>query len=241
MIPDNYFFRWMLHKVNHGQVPQNSYYTVPEAAFRDISRRIESLHPGRTLYTFDDGNSTDIEVSLSILQEIGAESRGFFFITTAWIGKEGHLTKTELRQMASRSLSIGTHGHTHDYFDRMKDKELAEELSVSRQILEEITGKTVNALSVPGGKFDHRLAGLALAAGYERIFTSDPWEREISGIRFLGRYCINQENLNKLPIYYSKPNFYRNLLLAEHEVKKIIRTFLGVEISNSISSIRKRT
>jgi len=227
MIPDNYLFRWMLHKVNPGQDPQNSYYTVPEAAFRDMARRIESLHPGRILYTFDDGYSTDFEVSLPILEEIGAEPRSYFFISTAWIGKEGHLTKTQLRQLASRSVSVGTHGHTHIYFDRLKDKRLAEELSVSRQIVEEVTGKPVNALSVPGGRCNNRLTGLALAAGYKRIFTSNPWDKEIDGIRYLGRYCIHRENLLRLPRIYSHPVFYRNLLVLEHFGKRNLRDLLS--------------
>jgi peptidoglycan/xylan/chitin deacetylase (PgdA/CDA1 family) len=227
MIPENYLFRWMLHKVNPGPVPQNSFYTVPEAAFRDMARRIESLHPGKILYTFDDGNSTDLEVSLPILEEIGAESRSYFFISTAWIGKEGRLTKAQLRQLASRSVSVGTHGHTHNFFDRLKDKRLAEELSVSRQIVEEVTGRPVDALSVPGGKFDDRLTGLALTAGYKKIFTSYPWDKEIGGIRYLGRYCIHRKNLVHLPRIYSLPVFSRIFLVLEYIGKTNLRDLLS--------------
>ena len=237
MIPDHYLFRWMLHKVDPSPNPLYSYYTLPEGVFRNIARRIESQHPGKILYTFDDGYSSDLEVSLPILEEVGAVSRGCFFITTSWIGKEGYMTKDQVRQLSNRPVSIGTHGHTHGFFDRMTDKELAEELYVSREIVGGITGKPVESLSVPGGKFDARLAKIAVAAGYKRIFTSDLWDREIDGIRFLGRYCIHRKNQNRLQKIYSHPAFYRNFLMAEHLGKQSLRSCLGEKFYYSISSM----
>jgi len=237
MIPDNYLFRWMLHKIDHSPDPPYSYYTLTEAAFRDIAQRIESQHPGRILYTFDDGYSSDLEVSLPILEEVGAVSRGCFFITTSWIGKEGYMTKDQVRQLSNRPVSIGTHGHTHGFFDKMTDRELAEELSVSRQIVEEITGKPVDVLSVPGGKFDDRLGKYAVAAGYKRIFTSLPWDKEIDGVCFLGRYCIHRKNMNRLQKIYSHPSFYRNFLMAEHLGKQCLRSCLGEKSYYSLSSM----
>jgi peptidoglycan/xylan/chitin deacetylase (PgdA/CDA1 family) len=148
------------------------------------------------------------------------------------------MTKTQVRQLASRPVSIGTHGHTHGFFDKMTDKELTEELSVSRQIVEGITGIPVDALSVPGGKFDGRLTGLALAAGYKRIFTSAPRDMEFDGIRYLGRYCINRRNLDRLPTIYYNPGFYRTLIVAEYEVKNILRTLLGEKSHYYPSSMR---
>jgi len=227
----------MLHKVDPSPNPTYSYYTLPEADIRDIAGSIEKRYPGRILYTFDDGYSSDLEVSLPILEEVGAVSRGWFFITTSLIGKEGYMTKDQVRSLASRPVSIGTHGHTHDFFDKMTDKELAEELSVSSQIVQEITGKHVDALSVPGGKFDDRLAKFALAAGYKRIFTSHPWDREIDGIRFLGRYCIHRKNLNRLQKIYSHPAFYRNFLMVEHLGKRYLRSCLGEKFYYSLSSM----
>lgn len=237
MITDNYLFRWMLHKIDSSPNALYSYYTLPEVAFRDIAQRIEFQHPGRILYTFDDGHSSDLEVSLPILEGVGAVSRCCFFITTAWIGKAGYMTEAQIRQLASLHVSIGTHGHTHVFFDRMTDKELAEELSVSRQIVEGITGKPVESLSVPGGKFDVRLAKYAVAAGYKRIFTSDLWDREMDGIPFLGRYCIHRKNQYRLKKIYSHPSFYRNFLLAEHLGKQSLRSCLGEKIYYSISSM----
>jgi Predicted xylanase/chitin deacetylase len=227
----------MLHKVDPSPNPTYSYYTLPEADFRDIAGSIEKRYPGRILYTFDDGHSSDLEVSLPILEEIGAVSRGCFFITTAWIGKEGYMTKDQVRQLASRPVSIGTHGHSHGFFAKMTDKELAEELSVSMQIVEEITGKPVDTLSVPGGKFDDRLGKLAVAAGYKRIFTSHLWDKEIDGCRFLGRYCIHRKNMNRLRRIYSYPGFYRNILVAEHLGKQYLRACLGDDFYYSLSSM----
>ena len=119
----------------------------------------------------------------------------------------------------------------------MTDKELAEELYVSREIVGGITGKPVESLSVPGGKFDARLAKIAVAAGYKRIFTSDLWDREIDGIRFLGRYCIHRKNQNRLQKIYSHPAFYRNFLMAEHLGKQSLRSCLGEKFYYSISSM----
>lgn len=240
MIPNQYLFRWMLHKIDPSPNPDYSYYALLETAFRDMTHKIETMHPGRILYTFDDGYSSDVEISLPLLEEVGAASRGCFFITTSWIGKEGYMTETQVRQLASRPVRIGTHGHTHGFFASMSDKELAKELSVSKQILEGITGKPVESLSVPGGKFDHRLARLASAVGYKKIFTSYRWDGEIDGIQFIGRYCINRINLNNLPRIYSHPVFYRYFFVweyvrqyffeDEHFRNNFIRTCLGEKI-----------
>ena len=237
MIPDHYLFRWMLHRIDPSPNPPYSYYTLPEADFREIAQRIETQHPGKILYTFDDGYSSDLEVSLPILEDVGAASRGFFFITTSWIGKEGYMTKEQARSLSKYPVSIGTHGHTHGFFARMSDKELAGELSVSRQIMEGITGKPVDALSVPGGKFDDRLVKLAGAAGYRRIFTSHPWDKKRDGVFFHGRYCIHRKNLNRLQKIYSHPAFYRNFLKAEHLGKQCLRSCLGEKFYYSISSM----
>lgn len=227
----------MLHELDPSPNPKYSYYTLPEAAFRDIARRIELMHPGKILYTFDDGYSSDLEVSLPILEEVGAVSRGCFFLTTSWIGKEGYMTKDQVRHLSSHPVTIGTHGHTHAFFDKMTDKELSGELAVSRRIIEGITGKPVDALSVPGGNFDDRLGKFAVAAGYKRVFTSHLWDKEIDGGRFLGRYCIHRKNMNRLQRIYSYPSFYRKILVAEHLGKQYLRSCLGDDFYYSLSSM----
>lgn len=122
--------------------------------------------------SFDDGNASDSRIALPALQ-----ARGFcatFYITTAWIGEPGFMTEDEIRQLSLAGMEIGSHGHSHSYFDELSSAALADELRTSVSILERITGRPVHALGLPGGRSHRELRKAATAAGIRSIATSRP-------------------------------------------------------------------
>ena len=48
-------------------------------------------------------------------------------------------------------------------------------------------------ISVPGGRWDRRVIQACAAAGYRRVYVSDPWvEAEMSGFEVIGRFMVRR-------------------------------------------------
>lgn len=129
--------------------------------------RHDSRH---VVFTFDDGNRTDAMVALPLLQEFGFSAT--FFITTDWIGNRGFVTKEDIRELHAAGMELGSHGHTHRYFNEMSTNELAKELALSTATLSEITGSPVLSLGAPGGRLHPQLETAARRNRIETICTS---------------------------------------------------------------------
>lgn len=131
---------------------------------------ITPLGGGDVLPTFDDGFLSDYDTAFPILKEKGAA--GVFFITTEWVGRPGHVTWAQLREMLDAGMAIGSHGKTHRFLSALRPDDLRRELADSKKALEDNLGREVGALSLPGGRFGRHTLAAAKACGYRAIFTS---------------------------------------------------------------------
>ena len=120
--------------------------------------------------TFDDGNQSDISVALPSL--LDNKFTATFYITTDWIGKRGFLNSSDIRALRSEGMEIGSHGHTHTYFDELTDAQLLEEVRASTDTLGNVLGEKVTALSAPGGRLHSRLGEIAAQLGIQTVGTS---------------------------------------------------------------------
>lgn len=125
---------------------------------------------GHVCMTFDDGNRTDALTALPLLQKYGFAAT--FYITTQWVGRPGFLDAGDIRTLHAAGMEIGSHGHSHKYFDDMSAGELADELAESTRILNRIIGGPVRALGAPGGRLHPQLSDIARSKGIDTIATS---------------------------------------------------------------------
>src|SRR5690606_30026857 len=107
---------------------------------------------------------------LPLLQRLGLTAT--FYVTTAWIGRPGFMDEDDIRRLDDAGMEVGSHGHTHAYFDEMSVAMLKAELARSLSILQGILDKPVQALGAPGGRLHRRLAEIAKAAGICSVGTS---------------------------------------------------------------------
>jgi peptidoglycan/xylan/chitin deacetylase (PgdA/CDA1 family) len=136
--------------------------------YRDIRFRT-----GGALVTFDDGHSSDLDAAHLLSEKWGV--RGVFFITSGNIGVGPRwIDAAGIRELVRMGCPIQGHGHTHRFLTLLDDRELKEELATSRKTLEDLTGREVNALSFPGGRYDDRVVRMAYDAGYRHFYTSRP-------------------------------------------------------------------
>lgn len=114
----------------------------------------------------------------------------------AWSGRRPRMAEAgEWRRVAGPEIEIASHGMTHVPIPLAADRRL--EIEGSRKAIESMTGRPARALSFPHGRYDESALGACREAGYELLFSSDPWLNEVvdgsPSSAVLGRVNI-QEN-----------------------------------------------
>jgi peptidoglycan/xylan/chitin deacetylase (PgdA/CDA1 family) len=182
----------------HEVMPESNYsYCVTAGAFADHLRLCDSLlknclpRPSVQI-TFDDGEQSQLHHTLPLLAEHGISAT--YFVTPGLIGTAAKfLGWDELKTLQNAGQSIQSHGWSHKFLTFCSDEELAHELRASKQLLEEKLGTTVEEISVPGGRWNRRVIEACAAAGYKRVYVSEPWiATGIAGLEVIGRFMVRR-------------------------------------------------
>lgn len=149
-----------------------------------------SCSDGRAVaITFDDGSETDLLFAAPLLKQFGFGAT--FYITSSWLGQEGHLSHSQLEELSAMGFEIGCHSMTHSYLTDLNESALHREIAGAKLELEKIIGGHVEHFSCPGGRFDRRVANIAREAGYRTVATSQIHANSKAADRFaLGRVAV---------------------------------------------------
>lgn len=143
--------------------------------------------PGRSIgLTFDDGRESDHRLALPILQRMGLH--GTFFVVTDWIDRPGFLTRAEIRELAAAGMEIGSHTASHRFLSDLPETEVRRELGASRAMLQDLTGRPVPFLALPGGRGSRAAFRIAREVGYRAICTSRVGTNRLGG----GAFCLRR-------------------------------------------------
>jgi peptidoglycan/xylan/chitin deacetylase (PgdA/CDA1 family) len=125
--------------------------------------------------TFDDGYADFYSHALPLLKQ--HDLTATIFMTTGWIGVEGvakrMLNWTQLAEVAEYGIEIGAHTCKHPQLDQLRERELREELSVSRSLLEDKLGFAVPGLAYPFGYSSRKVRQVARDLGYAYGYAVD--------------------------------------------------------------------
>lgn len=180
----------------HEVMPESSYaYCVTSASFAEQLRLLESLKNTKSFnaqITLDDGEQSQFHDALPVLTDY--EFKATYFVTPGLIGTAAKfLGWNELRALQAAGHSVQSHGWSHKFLTFCSEAELSHELRASKQSLEDNLGNAVEEISVPGGRWDPRVLYASAAAGYRRVYVSDPWvETEIGGVEVIGRFMVRR-------------------------------------------------
>jgi peptidoglycan/xylan/chitin deacetylase (PgdA/CDA1 family) len=125
----------------------------------------------QAIITFDDGNASDYSIAFPILCQYGFNAT--FFVTIKKIGSPEGLTYRQLREMSNNGMSIQSHTMTHSFLPELSHKKTLWELQESKKILEQELGKSVDYLSLPGGRCNATVKRIAIEVGYKGVCTSE--------------------------------------------------------------------
>jgi len=126
------------------------------------------------LVTFDDGEENNFYNAFPLIREFGLKA--CFFIIGDKIGEPGYMNREQIKILADSGMEIGSHGMTHISLVNLDDAQLFKNLKNSKEILEKITGKQIEALSVPMGFYNGRVLRCAKNVGYKYIFSSEDFD-----------------------------------------------------------------
>lgn len=143
--------------------------------------------------TFDDGNTSDLEIAMPRLVERGMKAT--FFVCAGRIGESSFLDVRGMQQLTEAGMTIGSHGMDHVPWRGLDAERLRVELAESRSRLEDALGVAVDDAACPFGSYDRTVLREARRAGYRRVFTSDGIGPPIGGWLY-PRTTITEEVLS---------------------------------------------
>lgn len=154
------------------------------------------LPKGSFLLTFDDGFLGVYEYAAPVLREFGWPAT--VFLVSQLIGKVDEwcraenpsgatyplLTLEHIHSMRAHGFSFHSHTRHHPDLPTLSDAQLKDELSGSKQDLEDMLGEPVTYLAYPFGRYDERVLSLARQAGYDAAFSVQPGFNRVDVDRF---------------------------------------------------------
>ena len=167
--------------------------------------------------TFDDGNSSDYEITFPLLLEAGLQAE--FFVNTATVGRKGFLSWQQIGVMQRSGMSFQSHSHDHVYLSQLTSRETERQLRLSKQILEARLGREVEFVAAPYGDLSAEVIKVAMQVGYRAVCTSWSWPAQP------GAHLVNRA------VVYSNtsPRAYEGLL-AGRPACYAIRSAIGAAL-----------
>ncbi len=127
--------------------------------------------------TFDDGFADFYTAALPVLQTYAFPAS--LFIATSYLesssrwlqsiqeGERAMLSKAQLREIFAAGIDCGSHTHTHVHLDTVNEKRGREELTRSKETLEQILGQPVTTFAYPYGHYHKQARQWVVDAGFK--------------------------------------------------------------------------
>jgi peptidoglycan/xylan/chitin deacetylase (PgdA/CDA1 family) len=145
--------------------------------FGDLMRRRADpavTVPERTaVLTFDDGFADFASEALPELLARGLPST--LYVTTGWLQgwprrepgpSDPMLAWSQLPELLAAGVELGAHSHTHPHLDTLGTAALRTELSLPKQLMEQVLGQPVTTFAYPHGYHGSRVRRMTQEAGY---------------------------------------------------------------------------
>lgn len=146
-------------------------------------------HPEKTVaITFDDGYLDNLENAYPILEKYQAKATIYVVVdrhdrdwstykkahhNSGELAREPKLNDQQVQFLAqSGVVEIGSHTLTHANLDKLDAVACLSELLDSKQLLEQLTGKSVNSFAYPFGIYSQRDVDFAQQVGYSNAVTT---------------------------------------------------------------------
>jgi len=181
---------------------------------------------------FDDGYESVYTNAFPIMEEYGL--KGIVFPITGYIGRSNnwdvtfginkamHLNIDQILSLSDNGWEIGSHGHLHKSFKWLNIDEIKEDVKISKEYIEGLTGKEAISFCLPFGDLTKKAIKIIEEAGFMKLFMQLPLLR-------------GKPNTQKLKFNYSRAIYsidsakslakkYNNCII-EHLKESFIHSF----------------
>lgn len=140
------------------------------------------------------------------------------FLVSNSIGADTFMEKDEILFLQKEGFRFQSHTHTHPLLNKLNIKELKEEFSTSKNILENLLSKEVDEICFPEGLFNSKATETARDCGYKYLYSSIPGSYyETNHFRVIHRSLVQHANhSNFISILYGGSCIYKKRLIKRH-------------------------
>ena len=152
------------------------YNVLPLEELAELIKDKKRLPPRALAITFDDGEKTVYTNAFPILKKYNFPATLFIIVREVDRPQGDRLNWEEIKEMQDSGLiSIGSHCIGPDPLVNMKSEELIRnEITGSKQLLEEKLGTPVALFSYPEGFFNDKIRQMVISAGYRGAVAARP-------------------------------------------------------------------
>ena len=147
------------------------YTTITMQDFMRARKGKQELPAKPVILTFDDGYEDNYTTLLPMLEQ--RHMNGTVYMVTNSIGRKGYLSWNQLRDMQNRGIELGSHTANHQPLTSLDREKQAEEMKLSKLLMEWNGLKTVFSFSYPNGAYDEELPELLRKNEYLAAVTGD--------------------------------------------------------------------
>lgn len=133
---------------------KNNDYTV--ITFNQLSNIKNIKNP--VIITFDDGYEDNYTNAYPILKKFNFSAT--IFLISGAVDSPHFLKRTEISEMKGL-ISFESHTKSHPHLTKLKDNEIANELTISKKIIEGMINSKVDVLAYPYGDYNRHVMGIA--------------------------------------------------------------------------------
>ena len=147
------------------------YTTISMQDFMRAKKGKQELPEKPLILTSDDGYEDNYTILMPLLEERGM--KGTVYMVTNSIGRKGYLTWNQLREMQNRCIELGSHTANHQPLTSLDREKQAEEMKLSKLLMEWNGLKTIYTLSYPNGAYDDGMPEMLKENEYLTAVTGD--------------------------------------------------------------------
>jgi len=171
----------------------NGYTTITFAMLNDHWEQGVPLPEKPIIITFDDGYRSFYNLALPLLRAYGMTAT--VFVITNHLDLPRTMTPGMVRDAATLGIEFGSHSHNHLNLTTCSPEEVMPQLEVSKELLEDLLGCSIQVLAYPGGAQNAEVRRAALNAGYLMAVGTVPGVNDYWSDRFqLQRIYIERKD-----------------------------------------------
>ncbi len=180
---------------------------------------IDLLPNKSVLLTFDDGYADNYAAFEALTKRAMKAS---WYVVTKDLGQTASwcddkaprlpmLTPSQLREMRSGGMEIGSHTHSHCRLTQASPKRVENELTRSQEILSTLLYRPVSSFAYPYGLYNESVLSAVQTAGYRVAFTTRP------GFGLVDNGILSARRVS-IMAYDTLSSFARKLAFADNDV-----------------------